>query len=45
MGQSLYATYFVISDSVWNQFPEKTYQDLLNNETLLISVSLLLTVI
>ncbi|VUZ56287.1 unnamed protein product [Hymenolepis diminuta] len=38
MGQSLYATYFVISDSVWNQFPVKTYQDLLNNETLLISV-------
>ncbi|VDN98031.1 unnamed protein product [Rodentolepis nana] len=38
MGQSLYATYFVIADSVWNQLPEKTYQNLLNNETLLISV-------
>ncbi|VDM33707.1 unnamed protein product [Hydatigera taeniaeformis] len=38
MGKSLYATYFAVPDSVWNQLPPKTYQDLLNNETLMIDV-------
>lgn len=38
MGKSLYATYFVVPDSVWNQLPESTYQNLLDNETLMISV-------
>ncbi|KAM7538285.1 hypothetical protein Aperf_G00000071630 [Anoplocephala perfoliata] len=38
MGTSLYATYFVVPDSVWNQLPANTYQNLLNNETLMISV-------
>ena len=42
MGQSLYATYFVVPDSVWNSLPTKTYQNLLNNETLMISVSALM---
>lgn len=38
MGKNLYATYFAVPDSVWNQLPPKTYQDLLNNETLMINV-------
>ncbi|EUB64353.1 hypothetical protein EGR_00897 [Echinococcus granulosus] len=38
MGKTLYATYFVVPDSVWNQLPPKTYQDLLDNETLMIKV-------
>uniref|UniRef100_A0A5K3EQQ8 FAS1 domain-containing protein n=1 Tax=Mesocestoides corti TaxID=53468 RepID=A0A5K3EQQ8_MESCO len=38
MGTTLFATYFVVPDSVWNKLPTKTYQDLLNNRTLMISV-------
>ncbi|VDK38643.1 unnamed protein product [Taenia asiatica] len=38
LGKNLYATYFVVPDSVWNQLPPKTYQDLLDNETLMINV-------
>ncbi|KAL5962410.1 hypothetical protein TSMEX_009864 [Taenia solium] len=41
LGKNLYATYFVVPDSVWNQLPSKTYQDLLDNETLMINVRVL----
>ncbi|KAL7064098.1 hypothetical protein AAHC03_04934 [Spirometra sp. Aus1] len=34
-GQGLYATYFVVPDSVWNQLPLEAYNNLLNNRTLL----------
>ncbi|VDN09856.1 unnamed protein product [Dibothriocephalus latus] len=37
-GQGLYATYFVVPDSAWNQLPAEAYNKLLSNQTLLIEV-------